>query len=299
MSLALQPRSLREAVDMLAEHPGLLPVAGCTDLMVCEREDRAEMAAVIDLLRVEELRGVRGNEGYLEIGATTTFAEIRRSNRVREEFPALASAAEVVGGWQIQNRATLGGNMANASPAGDSLPVLLALDARVVLVSAVGEREIAYGDFHQGYRQTALAPGELIGWIRLPQPPPGCRQFFRKIGTREAQSISKVVIALVGRSEENRIRDYRLAAGSVAATPIRFPQVEEALMGRELDGDLAAEAGRLAALDGGLPPLRARTGGRADDDRPGLQLASQIRPSRPTAGPVRSDRRRRAPDRSA
>jgi CO/xanthine dehydrogenase FAD-binding subunit len=247
MSLALQPRSLREAVDMLAEHPGLLPVAGCTDLMVCEREDRAEMAAVIDLLRVEELRGVRGNEGYLEIGATTTFAEIRRSNRVREEFPALASAAEVVGGWQIQNRATLGGNMANASPAGDSLPVLLALDARVVLVSAVGEREIAYGDFHQGYRQTALAPGELIGWIRLPQPPPGCRQFFRKIGTREAQSISKVVIALVGRSEENRIRDYRLAAGSVAATPIRFPQVEEALMGRELDGDLAAEAGRLAA----------------------------------------------------
>jgi len=247
VSLALQPRSLVEAVRMLGEHPELRPVAGCTDMMVCEREDRADMAAVIDLLGIDELRGVRSNEGWLEIGATTTFAEIRRAPQVRAEFPALAAAAEVVGGWQIQNRATLGGNMANASPAGDSLPVLLALDARVVLVSSAGEREIAYRDFHLGYRQTALAPGELIGWVRLPQPPPGCYQFFRKIGTRQAQSISKVVIALVGSCEQGRIRDYRLAAGSVAATPIRFSAVEEAVIGRELDAALAAAAGRLAA----------------------------------------------------
>ena len=247
MSLALRPRSLGEAVRMLDQHPELVPVAGCTDLMVCEREDRADMVAVIDLLGIDELRGVRSHDGWLEIGATTSFAEIRRSPPVRTDFPALTTAAGVVGGWQIQNRATLGGNIANASPAGDSLPVLLALDARLVLVSAAGEREIAYRDFHQGYRRTALAPGELIGWVRLPQPPPLCRQLFRKVGTREAQAISKVVIALVGASEQGRIRDYRLAAGSVAATPLRLVSVEEALIGRELDAALAAEAGRLAA----------------------------------------------------
>ena len=194
-----------------------------------------------------ELAGIRERDGFLEIGATTSFSAIRASESVRSEFPALAEAAAVIGGWQIQNRATLGGNMANASPAGDSLPVLLALDARVVLIGAAGEREVPYAAFHTGYRRTAIEPGEVIGWIRLPHPPPGCHQVFRKIGTRRAQAISKVVVALVGRLEEGRVADYRLAAGSVAATPVRLRAVEEMALGRPHDAALAAEAGRLAA----------------------------------------------------
>jgi CO/xanthine dehydrogenase FAD-binding subunit len=247
VSLALTPRSVTEAVRLLSDHPALVPLAGCTDLLVGAPERAAEHATVIDLLGIPELAGIHRREGYLEIGATTTFTAIRRSADVGRDFPALAAAAAVIGGWQIQNRATLGGNMANASPAGDSLPVLLALDARVVLVGAGGERELPYADFHTAYRRTALSPGEIIGWVRLPMPPPGTRQVFRKIGTRRAQAISKVVVALVARLEGGRFVDYRLAAGSVAPTPLRLRAVEEHVVGRRLDVDLAAAAGRLAA----------------------------------------------------
>lgn len=247
MSPIASPRTLEEMVRCLNADPELVPVAGCTDLMVGSTESRAELTRVIDLLGVPELHGLRAREGYLEIGATTTFTEIRRDRAVRRDFPALSEAAAVVGGWQIQNRATLGGNMANASPAGDSLPVLLALDAQVVAVGPQGERELPYRDFHTGYRATALEPGEIVGWVRLPLPPPGSKQYFRKVGTRLAQAISKVVVALIGRCEDGRIVDYRLAAGSVAATPVRLGSVEEALIGRTCDSTVAEEAGRLAA----------------------------------------------------
>ena len=244
---ALSPRGLEELVEVLGRHPEARPIAGCTDLMVGIVERSSLPEAVVDLTRVPELSGIRAREGWLEIGATTTFAQIGSDAAVRRDFPALAEAARVVGGWQIQNRATVGGNMANASPAGDSLPVLLALDGRVVLLGADGERELPYRASHTGYRETALAEGEVVGWIRLPEPPPGSRQIFRKVGTRRAQAISKVVVALVGRVEDGVIRDYRLAAGSVAPTPVRLEAVEEAIVGRMLDAATAREAGRLAA----------------------------------------------------
>lgn len=247
MTTALSPLRLDELVAVLGRHPEARPIAGCTDLMVVDAVERAALDPVIDITRVPELRGIRRREGYLEIGATTTFSEIGRDAEVGRRFPALAAAAGVVGGWQIQNRATLGGNMANASPAGDSLPVLLALDAEVVLLGAEGQRTLAYRDFHTGYRQTLLEPGEIVGWIRLPDPPPGSRQIFRKVGTRRAQAISKIVVALVGRLEDGAIRDYRLGAGSVAPTPVRLGAVEEAMIGRPLDEAAAREGGRLAA----------------------------------------------------
>jgi CO/xanthine dehydrogenase FAD-binding subunit len=245
VTAAVCPTSLREAVERLAENPSLVPIAGCTDLMVAAPE--REQPVVLDLLGVPELGGIRERDGYLEIGATTTFSAIRASAAVRSGFPALADAAGQVGGWQIQNRATIGGNIANASPAGDSLPVLAALDARVVLVGAGGERELAFTAFQTGYRETALLPGELIGWIRLPHPPPETRQVFRKVGTRRAQAISKVVVALVGAVRAGHVADYRLAAGSVAPTTVRLRTVEEAVLGRPFDEALAARAGRLAA----------------------------------------------------
>jgi len=252
MTRAAVPTSLAEAVRLLAADPELRPAAGCTDLMVCEPEARADLPGVLDLLRVPELSGIRelteGDEaGGLEIGAATPFAEIRRSPLVRARYPALAAAAAVAGGWQIQNRATIGGNAVNASPAGDSLPVLLALEAEAVAVSAAGERRIPYREFHTGYRATALRPGELLAALRLPPPPPGSRQAFRKVGTRAAQAISKVVVAALARVAAGRFDLVRLAAGSVAPTPIRLGTVEEAVAGRPADAETAALAGRLAA----------------------------------------------------
>jgi xanthine dehydrogenase small subunit len=247
--IALRPRSLDEAVRHLADDPALVPTAGCTDLMVRGPELLHRMERVIDLLGIPELRGIREVDGGLEIGATTPFTEIRGSAAVRAAFPALAEAAALVGGWQIQNRATLGGNMANASPAGDSLPVLLALDAVVVAAGAGGAREIPYSEFHTGYRKTALRPGEIVARVRLPFPPEGTVQAFRKVGTREAQSISKVVVALAARLDGGRIAELRLAAGSVAATPVRLRAAEEAVRGLPPGLETAEAAGREAAAE--------------------------------------------------
>ena len=249
MSLAVRPRSLEEAIRSLEEDPGLVPAAGCTDLMVRGPLELHRMDRVIDLLGIPELRGIREVEGGIEIGATTPFSEIRRSPLVRAAFPALAEAAALVGGWQIQNRATLGGNMANASPAGDSLPVLLALDAAVVAAGARGVREIPYNAFHTGYRKTALEPGEIVARVRLPFLPEGTVQVFRKVGTREAQAISKVVVALVGRISEGRIADLCLAAGSVAATPVRLRAAESVVRGMAPGAKAADLAGREAARE--------------------------------------------------
>jgi xanthine dehydrogenase small subunit len=239
--------TLDEAVRALTDDPAIVLTAGCTDLMVRPPEALHRMEKVLDLLAIPELRGVRQVEGGLEIGATTTFTEIRRSPAVRASFPALAEAAGWIGGWQIQNRATLGGNMANASPAGDSLPVLLVLDATVIVAGLGGRREVSYASFHTGYRKTALQPGEIVASIRLPAPAPGTVQAFRKVGTREAQSISKVVIAMTGRMEDGRIADLRLAAGSVAATPVRLRSAEEAVRRMPPGPEAAGRAGRAAA----------------------------------------------------
>lgn len=247
--IALRPRSLDEAVRHLEGDPGLVPIAGCTDLMVRGPEALHRMDRVIDLLGIPELRGIREVDGGLEIGAATTFTEIRSSAAVRTAFPALVDAAGQVGGWQIQNRATLGGNLANASPAGDSLPVLLALNATVIAAGRQGIREIPYSDFHVAYRKTALQPGEIIVRVRLPHLPEGSIQAFRKVGTREAQAISKVVVALTGRVADGRIADLRLAAGSVAAVPVRLRIAEEAVRGLSPGAEAADRAGREASQE--------------------------------------------------
>jgi CO/xanthine dehydrogenase FAD-binding subunit len=241
------PRSLAEAVDVLAAAPASIVAAGCTDLMVKTPLERAAAGPVLDVLRVAELRGIREVDGGVEIGATTTFREIGDSPVVREVFPSLAAAARVVGGWQIQERATIGGNAANASPAGDSLPVLLALGATVVCAGTDGRREVPYDAFHTAYRRTALAPGELIAAFLLPRPAAGSVQAFRKVGTRQAQAISKLVVAMRAELEDGTIRRLRLAAGSVAPVPLRLVAVEDALAGRRLDEETVELARRTAA----------------------------------------------------
>ncbi|HEX5759836.1 MAG TPA: xanthine dehydrogenase family protein subunit M [Thermoanaerobaculia bacterium] len=247
MSAAAAPRTLDAAVAALAADPSLVPIAGCTDLMVADPLRRLGMDRVLDLTRIPELAGIREKDGAIEIGAATTFRALGDSPLVRERFPALAQAARVVGGWQIQNRATLGGNVANASPAGDALPVLLALDAELVIAGAGGTRTLPYGEFHVGYRKTALRVGEILTRVRLPRPATGSAQAFRKVGTREAQAISKVVVAMAAKVEDGALSDLRLAAGSVAPTPLRLRAAEEAAAGRPLGAQTAERVARVAA----------------------------------------------------
>lgn len=249
MTLALQPTNLPEALAFLAAHPGATPLAGCTDLLVGDPLHRLGREVVIDLGRLHELTGIHDRGSTVEIGALVTMSELREDPTIRAHFPALADAAGEVGGWQIQNRATLGGNVANASPAGDTLPVLLALDATVLVAHANGPREIPYDQLHVGYRRTALLPGELIVGFRLAVQAAGTRQGFRKVGTRAAQAISKLVVATTVQVDNGVIVEIRIAAGSVAAMPVRLRATEVGIIGKPANATTADLAGELAASE--------------------------------------------------
>jgi CO/xanthine dehydrogenase FAD-binding subunit len=230
------PGHLFEAYELLARAHAAgaptTPIAGGTDLMVRITGELGEPPErLLDLSRVEALRGIALEDGGLVLGARTTYTEIRRSALCREHLPALVEVAATIGAAQIQNRGTLGGNVANASPAGDTLPILLATDATILVGGQRGEREIAAAAFFTGYRTTALAPDELILHVRFPLPK-GREVRFRKVGTRRAQAISKVVLAVgwvnLGGAGWS---DVRVALGSVAPTPIRARATEAALEG--------------------------------------------------------------------
>jgi CO/xanthine dehydrogenase FAD-binding subunit len=249
------PRDLADAYAILAAGPAR-PIAGGTDLMVALTGELGEPPdSIVDLWRLDALRGIAVDGDAISLGALTTYTEIRRSAVCREHLPGLVEAAATIGAAQIQNRGTLGGNVVNASPAGDTLPVLLAADASFVVGSARGERTIPANAFWPAYRRTALAADELLLRIRIPLMA-GRELRFRKVGTRRAQSISKVVLALGWRDGggASTWSDVRLALGSVAATPIRAIATEAVLSGRSPTpetADLAAEtlAGELHPID--------------------------------------------------
>jgi xanthine dehydrogenase small subunit len=223
----VSPKTLREAYAHLAAEPHR-PVAGGTDLLVqLTGELGPPPDRIIDLWRLDELRGIAVRGDAVELGALTTYTDIRRSPICREHLPALVDAAGTIGAAQIQNRGTIGGNAMNASPAGDTLPVLLALDAVLVLGGTGGEREVPAASFWPAYRRTAARPDELLLRIRIPLGA-GREQRFRKVGTRRAQAISKVVVAAAWRGTD-RWQEVRIALGSVAATPIRVSAAEAAL----------------------------------------------------------------------
>jgi CO/xanthine dehydrogenase FAD-binding subunit len=250
----VSPTSLAEAFRVIASLPHR-PVAGGTDLLVQINGEMGEPPErIIDLWRLDELRGIAVSDGALVIGALTTYTQIRQSADVAEHLPALAEAAATIGAAQIQNRGTLGGNAVNASPAGDTLPILLATDAELVVASARGERTVPVAEFWPGYRKTALAADELLLRIRFPVSP-NRRVRFRKVGTRRAHAISKVVMALAwdAHAHDPRWHDVRVALGSVAATPVRAGATEAVLEGCTPTAEIA-DAGA-AALAGELSPI--------------------------------------------
>lgn len=217
----IEPRSLRHALDVLRDGRPVVPVAGCTDVYVALNASPPPGTRFLDIWNLDELRGIAVRGGLLWIGALTTYSELIASAAVRRRAPMLAAAAREIGSVQIQNRGTIGGNIANASPAGDSLPVLAALDAVVVLRCADGERRVPLTAFYTGYRQSVMRGDELVASIELPRVEG--RQWFRKVGTRAAQAISKVALAAV------RAERPRVALGSVAPTVVRAYRTEAAL----------------------------------------------------------------------
>ena len=237
------PRDLAEALALLGEGAGAWrPFAGGTDLMVLLEAGRLEHRKFFSIRHLPELRGVEESDGFVRVGALTTYTEVRRSELLSRLFPMLGQAARETGGIAIQNRGTVGGNIANASPAADTPPALLAYGAEVELLSASGARLVPYAEFHTGYKQTLMRADELIAAVRLPRPAEGARDFYRKVGTRRAQAISKVCFAALAEVEDGALGDVRIALGSVAPTVLRCRGTEEVLRGGRLDGALTEAA---------------------------------------------------------
>lgn len=251
MTEYLRPRSIDEAIAARAAHPDWMVLAGGTDLMV-NAPRRAEPAGIIDLWRVPGLGGIGRTDGAIAIGAGTTYREIADHPEVAMALTPLALAAREVGALQIQARATIGGNIGTSSPVGDGLPPLLALDAELELGSPRGRRRVPYREFCTGYRTTALAADELIVAVHVPVPAAGTLLRWRKIGTRRAQSISKVMGAAAIELHDGFVTAARVALGAVADRPIRIAAVEAAVVGQPLGR--AGDAAR-AALAGAIEPI--------------------------------------------
>jgi CO/xanthine dehydrogenase FAD-binding subunit len=246
----LAPADLQAAVSLLAHHPGMwFPIAGGTDLMVQYGAGTLRARKLVSIWNLSDLRRIEILPGEVQIGAGCTYTDLREHAVVRDEFPLLACAASWTGGIANQNRGTLGGNIVNASPAADSLPALLVYGADLILVSVRGERRLPYRDFHVAYRETKLAPDELIRAVCLPRRFAGYVSYARKVGTRNAQAIAKVCIAALARVEGGIVHDARIAVGSVAPVPLRLTDTERILEGKPAEPSVAALARKTAAAE--------------------------------------------------
>lgn len=230
-----RPRSLEEALEILASRAEeVRPLAGGTDILVRAKDGLEDRAALFDLTGVPEIRGIEEKDDHLWIGAATTHTEMLRSAAVARAAPALPLACAVIGGPQIRNRGTLGGNLANASPAADTVPPLYAADAVVELASVSARREVPIADLFVGPRQSVIARDELILGVRIPKRE-GVRGTFLRLGQREAQAISKVSVAVAMTFRDGKPDWVRVALGAVAPTVIRARATEKALLGGGFD----------------------------------------------------------------
>ncbi len=244
------PGSLQAVLSLLSKEPTQwLPIAGGTDLMVLYAAGKLPNRKLVNLWNISELREMEVFPDRIRIGAACTYTALREHDILRHEFPLLAAAASWTGGIANQNRGTLGGNIANASPAADSLPALLVYDAELTLVSVRGERRVPYRNFHTGYKQTALAPDELIRDISMPRCFSGYISHARKVGTRNAQAISKVCLAALGRLVDGVVHDVRIALGSVAPIPLRLGETERVLLGKKIEAGLIEAARKSVARE--------------------------------------------------
>ena len=243
------PSSLAEALSLLANEPRKWkPFAGGTDLMVLLEAGKLGHRNYLNIWPLKELRQIAVDKSHVTLGALSTYTDVQANEVLRTEFPMLCQAASETGGLAIQNRGTLGGNIVNASPAADSPPALLAYDAQLELASNHGTRWVAYSGFHTAYKQMEIRDDELLTRIRLPRTP-GLTHYYRKVGTRKAQAISKVCLAGVLRLRGAEIEDVRIALGSVAPIPLRCERTENVLRGGNLDPMLVQTAVKALAAE--------------------------------------------------
>ena len=244
------PRDLAAALERMARTPGVWkPFAGGTDLMVLLEAGKLPHRRFLNIAKLAELKGITVAGDFVLLGALTTYTEIRRHETIAAEFPLLARAAAETGSIATQNRGTIGGNIANASPAADSPPALLVYDAEIETISARGKRRIPYARFHSGYKKMDLGADEMISRIYLPRGRNGWQEYYRKVGTRRAQAISKVCLAGAVKIESGRIADVRIALGSVAPAVVRAQATEKVLLGRQPSVEVAREAQAMLARE--------------------------------------------------
>jgi CO/xanthine dehydrogenase FAD-binding subunit len=237
------PPDLKAALAVLQNHSdGWRPMAGGTDLMVLFEAGKLPFRKLLNIRNLAELKGIEVHPDSVTIGALTTYTQIRRHEVLATEFPLLGLAASWTGSIATQNRGTLGGNIANASPAADSPPALLVYDAQIELISSSGTCWVPYARFHTGYKQMVMRYDELLSRIRLPRLTEGHRHYARKVGTRKAQAISKVCMAGLARMAGRTVTDIRIALGSVAPTVLRCHQAEAAVRGHEITPETIAAA---------------------------------------------------------
>ncbi|MDE2378087.1 xanthine dehydrogenase family protein subunit M [Bradyrhizobium sp.] len=253
----LVPRTIAEAAGGLRDG-NVTIFAGGTDLMPQSKSGKAKFGTcLMNIRRIGELRGIKRTASGFSIGALTTITDLRDSPEIKVGFPALWRASDHFASDQIRNAATIGGNLANASPAGDTLVPLLVFDARVVLVSrpngALQTRTIPMTEFLVGPGKTSRRPDELLTAVEMDAPPPGFTSRFFKFGTRPALDISTISIGLGAVRDGEKLRNVRVAIGAAAPTPIRAPHVEEALEGKVVDGATIAAA--VSAADCDIRPI--------------------------------------------
>ena len=244
------PPSLDAVLAQLAAEPGKhTPIAGGTELMVALNTGRLTQHSLVSIHHLKELRFIRAEKDAIHIGSGATFTDIRNSAEIAANLPLLIQSASWTGTIANQNRATLGGNICNASPAADTPPALLAYGATITLISAAGKRTLPYIDFHLSYKKTVLRPNELVHSVTVPRDFSGYRQYIRKVGTRNALAISKIALAGLSRLDGNKITDIRLGAASLTDRPVRCSATEAALLGKSVGPehvDATVRAGRAA-----------------------------------------------------
>ncbi len=240
------PQSVGEAVEALSESPEARVIAGGTDLMVGMREGHVRPTRLVDITRIQELSGISTQNGSLRIGAATKIDEILHHPTVRSEYPALVDAGQLLGGWQIQNMATLAGNLCNASPAAEMSGPLLVLDAEVEVMGPSGERRIPLGEFWTGPGKTVLEPAEILTTIVIPGKVSGRLSAYQRVDIRHSVDIALVSSAVGVELSEGKVQLARIALGAVAPTVIRVTAAEAYLQGRTLSEEVLDKVEDLA-----------------------------------------------------